>query len=640
MNQPTHKKNNRQPIFLSLMAFLFLSACTSFAGSEPPATATPPPLLDQTDPTAAATLNTLLTTDQPTRDLISLTERYKKIEVPTFVTHPPSETAILWFNDKDSDTHHQTEATLRYQSDLLNIWVEDSAWVTDRTINQAAAQIETAIIPINRELFGSEWQPGIDGEPQINIFNVSDMGESVLGYFSSADEFPPAVNPFSNAREMMYLNLNKLTIGEDEYLSVIAHEYEHMIHWHQDRNETIWLNEGMAEVAAAVNGYGDSDHMPSFLRDPDTPLTYFDYEGGDYGGAYLFSRYFYDRFGAEATRQLVQHPDNGIPSVEAVLATAAPELTFNQLFADWVALNYIASNDLQTVLPSYEGVIFPQGVYGQNLVAGDQAITTVNPYGTDYFRVGGESPVTFVFTGTQQVPLLDTAPYSGRYLWSTLPADSQDSSLTRSFDLTAVPTATLTFATWYDIELGWDYTYLAISSDDGQTWDTLQTVTSSEANPNGNNLGYGYTGTSGSLAQPQWIEQTADLTPYSGQHIRLRFEYVTDTAIHQQGFALDDIAIPELNFFDDAETDTAGWDAVGFARHTNQLPQTFLVQQLLIDENNDVSIEALLIDENNHGRWTIPLTPTSDRAIIAVSSLTPITFQPATYSYKVEMNHE
>jgi hypothetical protein len=40
---------------------------------------------------------------------------------------------------------------------------------------------------------------------------------------------------------------------------------------------------------------------------------------------------------------------------------------------------------------------------------------------------------------------------------------------------------------------------------------------------------------------------------------------------------LDEIAIPELDFFDGAEIDSGGWEARGFIRNSNFIPVEWIV---------------------------------------------------------------
>ena len=101
--------------------------------------------------------------------------------------------------------------------------------------------------PAEVALFGSEWKPGVDNDPRLHVLHATGIGAGVAGYYSSADQYSRLANDFSNEKEMFYINLDWLnrTRDYDYYETVLAHEFQHMIHWYNDRNEETWLNEGL-----------------------------------------------------------------------------------------------------------------------------------------------------------------------------------------------------------------------------------------------------------------------------------------------------------------------------------------------------------------------------------------------------------
>jgi len=60
----------------------------------------------------------------------------------------------------------------------------------------------------------------------------------------------------------------------------------------------------------------------------------------------------------------------------------------------------------------------------------------------------------------------------------------------------------------------------------------------------------------------------------------VRFELLTDGSTTLQGLLLDDISIPEINYSTDAESGDDNWQAEGWIRMDNTLPQTYLVQMI------------------------------------------------------------
>lgn len=625
---------------LFLFLILLLAGCDWLAHTAVDTPPAPPPIQLPVETTAVHDLDRLLAAEILPRDLPDLTRRYKQVDVPTQLpqtSYQTREVHTFWYKEGVNDTPQQVEARLVYQDEQLQLWVDQSERIDVETLAEVVRVLNDQILPTNRHYFGED-----DLSLPLNILHISDIGGGTIGYFSAADGFSTAVNPYSNERKMVYISLRQAPLGSRAYYDVLAHELQHMIQWHVDGNETTWLNEGLSELAVTLNEYGMSQHTSSFLTLPDTPLTNFQYNSADYGAAYLFATYFHDRMGGEAVRQLARDGANGLRSVQNALDVWGDGLTAEALFGEWVVANYVASHGRGQGIYQYESITLPTKIT-PSAWPREAVTSTVNQFGTDYYRLTGDAPVTLAFTGTTQTRLLETEPYSGAYFWSTVPSDSSNMHLTRAFDLTAVsaPTATLSFWTWYDIELGWDYAYLAVSDDDGATWTTLETIATSRANPHGNNLGAGFTGTSGSHSQPEWREQIADISDYIGtENLLVRFKYVTDDAVQNPGFAVDDVRLDVLNFVDDVESDidAANWTAVGFVRHGNILPQTWLVQQILLPSNPRDGIQVSQIDLNDlaQGRWTVPLGNGFEEAIITISATNPVTMSPASYQISNE----
>lgn len=95
---------------------------------------------------------------------------------------------------------------------------------------------------------------------------------------------------------------------------------------------------------------------------------------------------------------------------------------------------------------------------------------------------------------------------------------------------------TLTFRITYDIENDWDYGYVELSNDGGATWNSIAGDITTTSNPNGTNLGNGFTGQSGG-----WKWAHFPLDAWAGQDILIRLHYVTDGAVVYSGFTVDDI---------------------------------------------------------------------------------------------------
>lgn len=157
--------------------------------------------------------------------------------------------------------------------------------------------------------------------------------------------------------------------------------------------------------------------------------------------------------------------------------------------------------------------------------------------------------------------------HSGLHAWWSGSAGDSTSHLTQTFDLSGVQAAAepaLRFWAWYQLEEGFDWAYVLVSIDGGATWTSLETsaangsgtTTLDPIGDTGNVLGggkaypNGLTGTSGhaaftsaNLFVPAYAEHTADLSPYAGKTVQLRFLYTSDPATNYENFYVDDLSI-------------------------------------------------------------------------------------------------
>lgn len=596
------------------------------------------------------TLQTLEDTLVPVNDLIDLAQRLEgKQDIPLTVTPPATPYRVgdpktFWATNVDNNQNFQVEATLRYATEHLYFWIEDGISYREADLRNLAETFENEIYPTNREFFGSEWTPGVDGDPHLYVLYATGLGRSVAGYFSSADQVHPLAHEYSNAHEMFMLNAD--TIGLDELFTygVLAHEFQHMIHWYQDRNEETWLNEGFSELASFLNGYnvGFSDFL--YVQDPDLQLTHWPEDGDTlphYGASFLFVTYFLDRFGEQATQALVRQDENGMHSVDVVLANfgAIDGLTgqliqADDVFQDWTLANYLKDARLADGRYTYENYPdSPQAQAVDNFRNCPLPAYTdeVHQYGVDYYRITCTGDFRLRFEGNTSVPVLPADPYSGSYAFWSNRGDESHMTLTQEFDFSdhSGPLS-LSYWTWYDLEKDYDYLYLTASTG-GDTWEILQTPSGTSDDPSGNSYGWAYNGASG--LGPRWIEEEVDLTRFAGQQVTLSFEYVTDAAVNGEGLLLDDVAIPEIGYFTDFENDNGGWEAAGFARIQNILPQTFRLA--LITYGNTTAVQ--LIDLPPTNQVEIPLVIGADvrEAVLVVSGVTRYTRQKAHYQIDI-----
>ncbi len=598
-------------------------------------------------PALDAESQALMDTTMPASDPRDQASRFKPSlgAIPLVVNSTPptykiGDTAKFWVSNNDTQEHRHVTAELKYMTDHLAMWVEQGVKVNQKDLEASANRFEQQTYPTNREFFGSEWTPGVDNDVRLHILHARGLGDTVAGYYSSADEFSTKVNEYSNEREMFYVSTDSGNAkpNEDFYDGTLAHEFQHMIHWANDRNEDSWVNEGLSELASYLNHFDPGGADYAYAETPDTQLTtWSDPSLGNaehYGASYLFMSYFLDRFGEDLTKAVVASPQNGIAGFNEALQKAGKAERFDNIFADWIIANYLdapaATTDHRFGYSNID--LAPMSIsetYSRYPVS---AKAQVSQYGVDYIRLRGSGTVTIHFTGQQQARVMDALP-QGAYSWWSNRGDQSDSTLTRAFDLRKAQSATLKFSALYDIEDGWDYGYVGASTDGGKTWRLLTGRHTTTQNPVGNAFGPGWTGKSGGGDTAQWVDEQVDLTPYAGKEVLVRFEMITDDAVNLPGLLIDNIAIPEIGYTDDAETDAGGWESVGWARTDNSLAQRWLVQ--LVELGGDTfTVQRMAVGADGSGELTVSLSDLSE-AVLTVSGLTPVTTEPASYSYEI-----
>ncbi len=616
------------------------------------------PLPQGTPLLAEVPTDTLMTLEKavvPTADLIDLVEKLQGKQVPSRTVAPPSTPyqvgaqSPFWAGNEDTNNTFQVQATLRYVTPHAYWWIQNGVSYRASDLSQLADTFENKIYPTDREFFGSEWSPGIDGDVHLYILYARGLGSTVAGYFYPIDEYPPSAQKYSNAHEMFYLNADASTgLGDSFTYGVLAHEFQHMIHWYRDSNATSWVNEGFSDLAMLLNGYDVGGADIVYAQNPNTQLDDWPVDPQadlpHYGASFLFMTYFLDRFKQTATQDLVGDHLNGLEAVDNVLAKIGARdpatgrtLTADDVFLDWVVANYLQDPSVGDGRYSYHDYPDAPKTHDtetiQNCPTGNNT-RQVHQYAVEYIDIQCQGNYTLHFEGSTQVKVVPAGAHSGNFAFWSNKGDSSDMTLTHAFDFTN-QTGPLTFSywTWYDIEKDYDYVYLEYSLD-GKNWKILQTPSGTADNPIGNSYGWGYTGTSGASGNsPQWIQENVDISQLAGKNVQLRFEYVTDANANGEGFLLDDVSIPQIHYSSDFEKDDGGWQADGFVRIVNVLPQTFGLT--LISVGNTTTVQHIQVTPQITADIPLHIGADVRRMVLVVSGLTRFTRQNATYRFAI-----
>jgi immune inhibitor A len=600
--------------------------------------------------TANKVLDLVTNTIIPVADLNQLAEKFEgKQNIPSHLTTAPIQYKIgdpldFYVLDTDTNVTRVVKATLQYETDEVYFWVEDGIEYSKRDLKTVMDRFSSQIYPTDQEIFGKEWIPGVDNDPHVYIFYGNGLGTHVAGFTSSLDVVLPVAHEYSNAHEMFYISAESQPLSDPYTLSVMAHEMQHLILGYHDANEELWLNEGFSELATLLNGYDAGGFDFLFSYNPDLQLNYWPGDPNEtdahYGASFLFVTYMLDRFGEEFTRAVVSNPENGLVSIDKVMidkqikdSSTGEQETADKLFSDWVAANYLKDKSIGDGRFDYSNYTSGPKM-GPTQTLYDCANATVNgdvhQYGSDYisFSCSGNYEVTF-----SGQPVVDVMPLPagdhGKFWWSNR-GDSSDIVLSREFDFTGVTAPIqMTYDTWYDIETDYDYLYL-MASVEGGPWRIIDTPSCTRENPTGNSYGCAYNGQTG-----EWITEKADLSDFAGKKVTISFDYVTDGAVTGDGFTLDNVAIPAINYQADFESDTGGWVPEGFILIENVLPQPFLVSLINTNDPN-TPVTNYVVNAGESLVLDVKVNSATGDTVLIVSASNRFTRQTADYSVVVK----
>jgi hypothetical protein len=262
------------------------------------------------------------------------------------------------------------QATCRGIGENVYIFVSDDVWdvnvfrqdiekiitAFNHSTPEASIDKDKGIYEILTETFGCPQD--VDDDNRI-YFLISQLGEfhghHFDGYFRFLDELE---GKHSNHTEILYLDCDD---PSDEYhLGIIAHEFQHLIHWQYDRDEAGWIGETLSEVAMILCGYyTDKKHVIRYLNNTDSPLVSKGHHKISYGACLLWGTYIYERLGIEFLGNLVREEENGIKGFQNALKSMNIEDDFSTVFGDWLVANYVCSNPVNDEKFRYKSIPLP-----------------------------------------------------------------------------------------------------------------------------------------------------------------------------------------------------------------------------------------------------------------------------------------
>lgn len=279
---------------------------------------------------------------------------------------------VFWVNftyDKFSRT--QALAILAGISSRAYFYVDDRYWNNLNQVQQndltakiydLAGAFDNVIYPKETEFWGSEPNPGIDGDPRITIF-LEQLVSGNGGYFDTINGYNGET---SNKREIFFVSVDAVNTNLKNAKMFLAHEFQHLISFNQKDllqkvSEDVWLNELRSEYSVSLAGYNEPyagsslEHRADlFIDQPSDSLTEWPNVSLDYAQAALFGEYLIEQYGPDILKDTLRGPLSGIASINQFLANRNYKERFSDIFGNWAIANYF---DNILIDPRYDYIL-------------------------------------------------------------------------------------------------------------------------------------------------------------------------------------------------------------------------------------------------------------------------------------------
>ena len=479
------------------------------------------------DPLALARRLGGLTGEVP---LSPLTPRYQAGERESFFVSRP-----------DASEPQRIQATLVAASDALYLWVEEGLNYDAQGLGEMAGELERILLtqrlraihgdPTLLPGFGPVAEPhsllslpDVDDDPHLFLLYANGTGIEAAG-LPQADLLPVTLVPggFSNQRELLLLDATALgnePLHSPAWFTLIsAAHFEFLSQTHAPQ-QSLWLRRALANYVPVrlMSLQSVLDNAPEYyLEAPDLPLTQVAGPAtpGVGSAQQLFLDYLLLRFGFDLFRYLFLQPepgmralDNALAAINHVDALTGRPATGLDIFADFVvaSASYVLPAEpfmdgrytlLEEALTEER---LPAGISIENQLDAGLRDVPLRQFGTRYFYVFNEQPASFrlLFHGGAEsalLPLPQSDDLANRFYWSGN-GSNRDHVLTRRIDLSEVARATLHFDSWHLLADQRSYVYVAVSADDGDSWQLLDGEHARGGNRHGLAYGPGMTGVS------------------------------------------------------------------------------------------------------------------------------------------------
>lgn len=249
-------------------------------------------------------------------------------------------------------TYTTITANLKYNGVKCLIYLDNSQNIPDSYIQQLGQTFDNFHDSVI-QYFG-DLTVNIDNYDKIYILLTElphNDNSMMIGYFDPLNEYTKSAQYYSNEKEMLYLTTYNQTNNWNDWLKAVtstsAHEFQHLINYscRVGKGDTdTWINEGLSLMAEEIAIAGPGMHNPFTDQRINLYLKYHiydcltDWQGDllDYASAYMFMRYYADRFGEMKLRDINSSTNYYVSSDTLAYIAGAGITSFNDLFIDWL----------------------------------------------------------------------------------------------------------------------------------------------------------------------------------------------------------------------------------------------------------------------------------------------------------------
>ena len=455
--------------------------------------------------------------------------------------------------------------------------------------NQYVKDVNISTFQIWLERFYSEIHPFIH-----NIFSnpktdantyivITNLNSGIAGYYSDSNNYPIDIHYRSNDINIVFIDIDQIKNGEDDFLSTLTHEVVHLYQSRIDSYSNSWIKEGTAELITNSAGFEknlDSNifSKPISLSNLNIPnLRQYDYFT-------LFFLYLEDRFNPIDFSNLLHYNNKSIEGISDYLKTNHNyESKSHTLFKEWgleilnciikecaFYKNFITTTSINEINESKSIEMLPLSLQFYKIMEGSNLDVHID---TDINNINNE-------------------------IWWSGTGDLINNTITFEFEINEISDYTLYFDTYYDIEDRFDLTYLQISKDEGNTWEILSTNNMNSQNSSFYALGNHYTD-----KVEDWINQEIFLGNLPRiEKLLVRFQYITDDSVSNKGFFVKELLVR------DKGSNTINPNKIyleGFKNHSDLiLPSCYLN---IIEDDNESGLtikDTKLIDYTEVIKYT------------------------------------